>query len=322
MSVSLELDRSECAICQGSQEGSLAVLHKVSDTVSHVFHPDCITPWLQSNHDCPLCSESLTDRELVHFIQLPTNDEWVRHNEIIKAIEANNLPELKKLVAIGNLNDVSLMEAFLVAADVGHLEIFDWLSSVAPVLTTYHSTSYRISAFRLAGAGGHCEIARRLLDGGPVSQDGLDTTFQISIQDNHLDMLELLLSRNLVSKELAHQALFFAAENGFSGIVELLLRHVPISESDRNSLIVISAPNGHQEVVDLVVKSGPISIESRSAAVWAGARFGCRGIVAALLASGPILAHVQTATIECAQRKNYKEIVDMLRACEVVEEKP
>ena len=54
---------TECTICRQSLNNpSLYSLEKGIDSIidkgvcGHMFHKECITPWLKTNHKCPICS--------------------------------------------------------------------------------------------------------------------------------------------------------------------------------------------------------------------------------------------------------------------------
>lgn len=48
-----------CAICR--EEDMMGGLeHRVSDTVAHRFHTDCVTPWVQQEENCPICRDKVT----------------------------------------------------------------------------------------------------------------------------------------------------------------------------------------------------------------------------------------------------------------------
>lgn len=48
-----DLDEEQCTICrcEFEKDHSVKVL-----PCQHVFHPDCIDPWLRINKKCPICS--------------------------------------------------------------------------------------------------------------------------------------------------------------------------------------------------------------------------------------------------------------------------
>lgn len=48
--------RDVCAICRDDfTENRDAIGHPFSETVGHVFHTDCVGPWLAQQHTCPIC---------------------------------------------------------------------------------------------------------------------------------------------------------------------------------------------------------------------------------------------------------------------------
>lgn len=50
----------ECSICQELiNAGQMVSRLPCTDTVSHAFHKQCITPWLQQHNNCPNCRAML-----------------------------------------------------------------------------------------------------------------------------------------------------------------------------------------------------------------------------------------------------------------------
>ena len=55
-----EGDLGECSICQSQmKKGEMICRVPCQETVSHAFHKDCITPWLERNNTCPNCRSQL-----------------------------------------------------------------------------------------------------------------------------------------------------------------------------------------------------------------------------------------------------------------------
>lgn len=55
-----EGDLGECSICQTQmKKGEMICRLPCQETVSHAFHKDCISPWLERNNTCPNCRSQL-----------------------------------------------------------------------------------------------------------------------------------------------------------------------------------------------------------------------------------------------------------------------
>lgn len=55
-----EGDLGDCSICMNRmKKDDLICRLPCSDTVSHAFHKDCITPWFESNSTCPNCRSEI-----------------------------------------------------------------------------------------------------------------------------------------------------------------------------------------------------------------------------------------------------------------------
>lgn len=55
-----EGDLGDCSICMNRmKKNDLICRLPCSDTVSHAFHKDCITPWFESNNTCPNCRSEI-----------------------------------------------------------------------------------------------------------------------------------------------------------------------------------------------------------------------------------------------------------------------
>ena len=52
----------ECAICQENiEEKQNFVRLRCSETVNHMFHKECIMPWLKDHSSCPTCRSDLSE---------------------------------------------------------------------------------------------------------------------------------------------------------------------------------------------------------------------------------------------------------------------
>ena len=55
-----EGDLGDCSICQvGMKKNDIICRLPCQDTVSHAFHKECITPWLETNDTCPNCRSKI-----------------------------------------------------------------------------------------------------------------------------------------------------------------------------------------------------------------------------------------------------------------------
>lgn len=55
--------RPECSICLDGYEANETVCWAKNDDCDHIFHAKCITEWLASHDECPLCRTNLLEYE-------------------------------------------------------------------------------------------------------------------------------------------------------------------------------------------------------------------------------------------------------------------
>jgi len=297
---------TNCPLCQKKGDGDLRVLHRISESVAHVFHPDCAAPWIRQFYSCPTCQSPLAERELVRFVRLRQNDAWIRGLEVIKAADENNSESLDILLSIGEISEASVLNALMIAAANGHMHIFNRFASQHTL-----SDTDRTNAFRLAGEGGHLLIMKHLLALGPVAANATDTAFQTSVEAGRDEIVEFLLSQKLVSGKALAQALEFAVTKD-APIVYLLLKF-PVSKDCLPNLMRIAIEKSREHLVPLLLKN-EISDEDRSAALWLATLTGLRNVVSMLLENGPILPEILTKSIQIAEKKNLKQIASMLQS--------
>ena len=64
----MRLESGDCPVCMWSyQDDQLESLISLPCNDSHIFHENCIIPWLNHNHSCPLCRKIVTQEALNKF---------------------------------------------------------------------------------------------------------------------------------------------------------------------------------------------------------------------------------------------------------------
>lgn len=65
----VEINDEECPICLESFEIGQELSWSRQNKCYHIFHTQCITPWLMTRYDCPCCRTSLLDDVAVSFLK-------------------------------------------------------------------------------------------------------------------------------------------------------------------------------------------------------------------------------------------------------------
>jgi len=103
-----------CSICQGTQNGRLIELHRV-ENIAHIFHENCIRPWVERQRTCPIDLKQLTDEEVSRVIPPHPFDE--KHRTVIALVEQslnrllNGLPP--HIVQVNQADTLSYFKNFI-----------------------------------------------------------------------------------------------------------------------------------------------------------------------------------------------------------------
>ena len=113
-----------CVICQdlltNSENGPAETLHQIRG-IAHIFHRDCIEPWLAQQRVCPTCRWALSDGAPPVAAILP------RSELLNEAIRNYDLDSVDRLLREGAMTEEGRVESVRVAVAFRHLDIVDRL---------------------------------------------------------------------------------------------------------------------------------------------------------------------------------------------------
>ncbi len=148
----------KCAICLEEEVQNGFVSHKIDEKVQHVFHEECLTPWLENNPSCPLCRLNVSS---INGQALP-NPALGR--EVIRAAMQGNHERVQELLSQGVISEMDRGVALTEAAERGSIDIVRALMANGSIHAGLLET-----AFLRATEGGYIDIIRLLLDTDTIS---------------------------------------------------------------------------------------------------------------------------------------------------------
>ena len=156
-SIQNPINEDVCPICQEEMNEGL-VSHDTDKKVQHVFHEECLTPWLKNHPSCPLCRLNVSS----------INGQPVANpalgKEVIRAAMQGNSARVRELLAQGIISEIDRGTALIEAAECGSIDIVHLLMANGPIHAGLIET-----AFLRAAEGDDIEIVQLLLDTGSIS---------------------------------------------------------------------------------------------------------------------------------------------------------
>jgi hypothetical protein len=148
----------KCAICLDEDVQNGFVSHKIDEKVQHVFHEECLTPWLENNPSCPLC------RLNVSSINGQAVANPVLGKDVIRAATQGNYERVRELLTQGVISEMDRGSALIEAAECGSIDIVHALMENGPIDVGLLET-----AFLRAAKNDVIEIVKLLLEKGSIS---------------------------------------------------------------------------------------------------------------------------------------------------------
>ncbi len=183
----------KCAICLEEEVQNGFVSHKIDEKVQHVFHEECLTPWLKNHPSCPLCRIEVSS---VNGVSLaPQMDFMTWSTAIHRAIRGD---KINKAIALIGINSVfsgpedRRAYAITYAITSGSLDMIQALLANGPI-----SDVERGRAIKMAAREGSFDTVRVLLDSGPISDTDLREIFQIMTEGNHRRIVNPVIEQSL-----------------------------------------------------------------------------------------------------------------------------
>jgi hypothetical protein len=186
-----------CPICQDKMEDGL-VSHKidnqdVSKKVEHVFHEECLTPWLKNHPSCPVCRIEVSS---VNGVSLaPQMDFMSWSNAIHRAIRGDNINKAIALIGVNSvLSGPEDRRAYAITTAItsGSLDMIQALLANGPI-----SDVERGRAIKVAAREGSFDTVRVLVDSGPISESDLREIVQIATARGHRRIVNLFVKQTM-----------------------------------------------------------------------------------------------------------------------------
>ncbi len=234
-------NKEQCAICLEEEAQNGFVSHKIDEKVEHVFHEECLTPWLKNNPSCPLCRLNVSSINGQALLPDP-----VLGRSVIEAARVGNHARVRELLSQGVVFE-GHGEALYNAAENGHIDIVRILMENGPI-----SERCRCIALKQAALRGFIDIVRIFLENSPISEEGRGQALCYAAEGGRIDIARILIENGPISEENRGQALYYAAIGGHIDIARILIENGTISERDRRAAVIAANVSGSNEIVQFI----------------------------------------------------------------------
>ncbi len=209
----------KCAICLEEEAQNGFVSHKIDEKVEHVFHMECLTPWLKTHPSCPLCRGKVSSINGQAVANPAPAQGGGRLFELLRAAREGNPERIKELLqcdfsqsflefALINatrfgytdivcvlleygISDMARGDAILYAVESGYIDTVRVLLEDGPT-----SAKHRGDALVKAVLRGSIDMVRILMDYGPISVRDRDSAIRAANSRGHYDMVQFITERN------------------------------------------------------------------------------------------------------------------------------
>ena len=235
-----------CGVCGDPIDGDN--LGHFIGNICHLFHENCVLPWLEKNGPCPTC------RADVQYVYI--RGEIVRGIALEKAATDGDLQEVQELLDSGLIPKKYRNNAIELAIENGQLDIVELLLNDDAAI----SEESRGHAVILASQEGNVEMVRLLLSNNAnISDDDRGSAAVAAAREGCEELLKFLLNNHKIPQQYLEGAVFRTAENGNAPLLHFLLDHGTISDQTRGRSVVRGTQEGYPEVVRLLLANGEIA---------------------------------------------------------------
>lgn len=174
----------------------------------HMFHAECLHPWLQKNLRCPYCSTQTSKADSISIVLLNAIHKKISTNtqslqKLISAIYNNDFKEVQNIIRQDMMQEIENQKTSSKnnnsSSELSYLQPLDWIDATSTI-ANYVDENGR-TPLMYAAALGSVNIARYLIKVGADknTQDmyGL-TALMFAAQNNHVEVVELLIEKGAI----------------------------------------------------------------------------------------------------------------------------
>ncbi len=218
-------NNDKCAICLEEEVQNGFVSHKIDDKVQHVFHEECLTPWLKNHPTCPLCRLSVSSING----QAVANPALGR--DVIRAAMMGSPERIRELLSQGVISEMDRGTALIEAAECGSIDIVHVLMENGPIHVGLLET-----AFLRAAEGGSIDIVHLLLETGSISTFERGKAILDAAKRSSFDIVSLILEKGPILEVHCTHAIKEAMKVGSINTSYLLLEKGGLSGQSRSEM--------------------------------------------------------------------------------------